>query len=151
MGSVRSPTLAELQSERIRPRYRRNVMLRKFAIGSALVIGVTATLVGGASAVQDSKTTVTIKAEGTDLSGTVRSPNLHVCAHGRKVLVIKQKGARGGGDDIRFASDTAELVGNIGRWSTGTTGTPGRFYAKVKPIPGCKGDTSKTVRATRTM
>jgi hypothetical protein len=126
-------------------------MRRKLAIGSALIIGVTATLGGWASAVPASKTTVTIKAEGTDLSGTVRSPNLHVCAHGRTVLVIKQKGARGGGDDIRFARDTAQLVGNVGRWSTGTTGTPGRFYARVKPIPGCKGDTSKTVRAVRPM
>ena len=31
----------------------------------------------------------------------------------------------------------------------GNTGTAGKFYAKVKKTATCKGDTSKTIRATR--
>jgi hypothetical protein len=90
-------------------------------------------------------TTVTIKAEGTDLSGKVKSLR-QVCITDRKVILIKQIGTRGGGDDIRFASDTASPDGS---WSTGTTGTPGKFYSKVRATLRCKGDTSPTVRARR--
>jgi hypothetical protein len=113
---------------------------------------VVAGFVTGSSAVGQAApaaTTVTIKAEGTDLSGTVSSSRPARCADGRTVFLIKQVGARGGGDDIRFAMDTAGLQGDVYTWSTGTTGTAGRFYAKVKPIQGCKGDTSPTVRAHR--
>ena len=119
---------------------------------SSLALGLTTALAGGAlgsARVVDAPTTVTIKAEQTDLSGTVSSPKPLKCADGRKVLLIKQKGTRGGGDDVKFASDTAGLQGDVYTWSTGTTGTEGRFYARVKPIDGCKGDTSPTVRAQR--
>jgi hypothetical protein len=84
-----------------------------------------------------------------DLSGTVSSPHPKKCAKGRTVAVIKQKGARGGGDDVKIGSDTAEKSGGVYRWSTGNTGLEGKFYAKVKAIPGCHGDTSKTIRAVR--
>jgi hypothetical protein len=90
-------------------------------------------------------TTVTIKAEGVDLSGKVKSPR-QACVTDRKVILIKQIGTRGGGDDIKFASDTASSDGS---WSTGTTGTAGKFYAKVKATTRCQGDTSPTVRAHR--
>jgi hypothetical protein len=125
--------------------------MRTIAIPAA-VLAVSAGLAAGSSAVgaaAPAPTTVTIKAEGTDLSGTVKSPRPARCADGRTVLLIKQVGARGGGDDIRFGMDTADLEGDVYAWSTGTTGTPGRFYAKVKPIQGCAGDTSPTVRAQR--
>ena len=79
--------------------------------------------------------TVTIKAEGTDLSGKVKSPRA-ACKDDRKVIVFKQVGARGGGNDKRFASDTAESDGS---WNTGNTGTAGRFYAKVRPTGGVQG------------
>jgi hypothetical protein len=65
------------------------------------------------------------------------------------VIVFKQIGPRGGGNDINFASDTASLEGGVYRWSTGNTGTEGRFYAKVRPIDGCTGDTSRTIRVQR--
>ena len=91
---------------------------------------------------------VTIKAEGTDLSGEVRSTRL-ACKSDRTVVVFKQVGARGGGDDRRFASDTSGLQGGRWVWSTGNTGTEGRFYAKVKAKPGCKVAVSRTIRATR--
>ena len=45
--------------------------------------------------------------------------------------------------------DTASLDGDRAEWSTGNTGTPGRFYARVRPIQGCQGDTSPTIRAQR--
>jgi hypothetical protein len=118
----------------------------------ALALGLAATLSAGEAALGHAgpaATTVTIKAEGTDLSGTVKSPRPQRCAAERVVYLIKQIGARGGGDDIRFAMDTADRQGDGYAWSTGTTGTPGRFYARVKSIEGCKGDTSPTVRAHR--
>ncbi len=43
-------------------------MSRKIAAGSALLLGMTLVLPVGATAVVDARTTVTIKAEGTDLS-----------------------------------------------------------------------------------
>jgi hypothetical protein len=103
---------------------------------------------GSAVAAAPAKVTVTIKAEGTDLSGTVHSAR-RACKANRTVVVYKQVGARGGGDDVRFASDTTEVSGGVGQWNTGNTGTPGRFYAKVKKSAQCKGDTSPTIRAVR--
>jgi len=91
---------------------------------------------------------VTIRAEGLDLSGTVRSPRA-ACEGDRKVVVLKVVGTRGGGDDIRFASDTTEVQNGVGVWSTGNTGTKGRFYAKIRKSGACAGDASPTVRATR--
>ena len=43
---------------------------------------------------------VTIKAEGTDLSGTVKSKR-RACKDERKVLLVKQKGAKRGGATTR--------------------------------------------------
>jgi hypothetical protein len=65
------------------------------------------------------------------------------------VIVFKQVGQRGSGDDIRFASDMTELSDGVGEWSTGNTGTGGRFYSKVKRSPECRGDTSPTIHVTR--
>jgi len=110
--------------------------------GAALV---AAPLASADAAAAPAKSTVTIKAEGVDLSGTLSSPRKS-CVDGRKVIVIKQVGTRGGGDDQVFASDTASSDGS---WNTGNTGTAGKFYAKVKKTATCQGDTSKTIRATR--
>jgi hypothetical protein len=128
------------------------------ALAGALVAGVllTATQVAaadgavGASSAGTTRTptTVTIQARGTNLSGTVRS-SAAGCADGRLVVLVKQIGARGGGDDIRFSSDDASLQGTTYTWSTGDTGTPGRFYAKVRRTETCGFDTSPTVRAVR--
>ena len=125
-------------------------MRGKLLVVPALAVTVAAGLTAGAGAAVDADTTVTIKAEGTDLSGRVKSPKPLKCADGRKVIVFKQKGTRGGGDDVKFATDTASLEGDVYRWNTGNTGTEGRFYAKVRRIEGCKADTSKTIRAVRT-
>lgn len=108
-------------------------------------VGAAAGVVGGTPA----RTTVTIQAEGTDLSGLVKSPRPQLCAADRTVIVIRQRGARGGGDDERFASDSASRNGDVYQWSTGNTGTSGRFYARVRAIEGCRGDTSPTIRVQR--
>jgi hypothetical protein len=92
-----------------------------------------------------SASTVTIKAEGVDLSGTVQS-HRQACITDRKVIVFKQIGTRGGGDDVKFASD---LASSDGSWNTGTTGTSGRFYARIRATSTCTRDTSPTIRASR--
>jgi hypothetical protein len=125
-------------------------MRTRLVIVPTLVLGVAGGLgaVGAAvGATGDAPTTVTIKAQGVDLSGTVVSPKPRRCAADRKVIVFKQIGTRGGGDDQRFATDNASLNGSVYEWSTGNTGVAGRFYAKVRHITGCQGDTSPTVRA----
>jgi hypothetical protein len=90
-------------------------------------------------------TTVTIKAQGLDLSGTVTSKR-QGCVTDRMVSVIKQIGTRGGGDDRRFGSDLASADGS---WETGNTGVAGRVYAKAKATSTCAADTSPTIRITR--
>jgi hypothetical protein len=130
-------------------------MLRTLSAISMLAL-VPAVLVAGSSLPASSApaakaaahVTVTIKAEGVDLSGQVKSTKKK-CKANRTVVVIKQKGKRGGDDDTRFASDTTDLQNGKYVWSTGNTGTPGRFYAKVAKKPGCSKDSSPTIRATR--
>lgn len=97
------------------------------------------------SAAARANVSVSIQAEGTDLSGTVNSSR-SVCEANRNVVVWKQIGLRGGGDDIRFAMDTSD---SNGEWNTGNTGTEGKFYAQVKRTPQCKAATSSTVTAVR--
>lgn len=92
---------------------------------------------------------VTIQVQGTDLSGTVISSRL-ACIADRTVVVFKQIGPRGGGDDIRFASDTTSVLGSgTASWSTGNTGTPGKFYAVVRRTATCQRAASPTVTASR--
>ena len=122
---------------------------RTLAVGLGLAT-TAAVLVGTPSsqAMDRATTTVTIQAEGTDLSGTVLSKR-RACKDERKVLLVKQKGSKGGADDQVISSDTTELEDGVGEWSTGNTGLEGRFYAKVKPTALCKGAVSPTVRAVR--
>ena len=120
------------------------------ALAPVFMLGATAVAAPAeAPAAPRAKVTVTIKAEGTDLSGRVSSPKPAKCAAERTVVVFKQKGARGGGNDERFAMDTTDKRNGKWVWSTGNTGTEGKFYAKVGRKPGCKKDTSPTIRATR--
>jgi hypothetical protein len=111
------------------------------------MIGVGFTDSAEASA--KAKTKVTIRAENTDLSGTVKSRKPLKCAANRTVLLVQQIGKRGGGNDKVIAYDTASLEGGVYRWSTGNTGIEGKFYAKVKATNKCKAGKSKTVRAVR--
>lgn len=90
--------------------------------------------------------TVTLRAEGTDMFGEVRSPRPLRCAADRTVKVFKLVA----GEPHLWATDTTDLEGGRYVWSTGNTGTEGRFFAKVAPKPGCKGDVSPTLRVRRT-
>jgi hypothetical protein len=112
------------------------------------VVAGTVLMSGAAAGAARAPSTVTIDAEGTDLFGTVSSPKPAKCAAGRKVIVFKQVGSRGGGDDEKFASDSAEKQGDSYVWSTGNTGTQGRFYAKVRRTAHCKADSSPTIKVT---
>ncbi len=110
-----------------------------------LVAATTALSFAPADAIAPAPTTVTIRADGTDLFGKVSSTRA-ACKADRKVIVMKQIGTRGGGNDVRFADDTSDSDGD---WNTGNTGTEGKFYAKVRKTTFCRGDTSPTIRATR--
>jgi len=122
------------------------------AASSALVAcgaGLVPTAADASTATSRADVTVTITAEGTDLSGAVKSQRPRVCAADRTVVVFKVHGAPGGGDDTRFASDTVDLEGGHYVWSTGNTGTEGRFYAHLKGTADCKPATSRVIRAQR--
>jgi hypothetical protein len=111
----------------------------------ALAAGTVLTS-GGAAAAARAESRVTIKAEGTDLSGKVFSPRPARCADERKVLVFRQFGSRGGGDDEKMFTDISEKQGDDYVWSTGNTGQSGRFYAKVRRTADWKANTSRTIR-----
>jgi hypothetical protein len=113
------------------------------------IVGVGFTDSAEAAHKHRAKTTVTIQAMGTDLSGKVKSKKPGACAANRTVYLMLVIGKRGGGDDSLFASDTASWSNGAYRWETGNLGHEGRFYAKVKRTAKCKGDTSPTVRAVR--
>ena len=117
------------------------------AIGLATAAAVLVTA-PSSQAASRANNVVTIKAEGTDLSGTVKSKR-RACKDERKVLLILQRGKRGGADDELFATDTTELRNGVGHWNTGNLGFEGKFYAKVKRTPQCKAAASPTVRAVR--
>src|SRR5215213_3229277 len=113
---------------------------------SALMMAVAP---GNADAATKAKTTLTIKAEGIDLSGTVESKRLS-CLGNRKVKVYKQVGTeQSPKTDPVVASDTSERQGTIGVWSTGNTGKSGKFYARTGGTLECTGDTSETIVARR--
>jgi hypothetical protein len=118
---------------------------------SAVAMGTAIGATGVAAHAQQAKAevTVTIKAEGTDLSGVVKTSNPQACALDRTVRVWKQIGTRGGGDDIKMFHDTVDMQGTKYVWSTGNTGIQGFFYAKLGSTPDCKADTSPTVHAVR--
>ena len=124
--------------------------VRRLTIAVA-ALGASAAMLAaapGATAAAPAGSTVTIKAEGVDLSGTVTSKRA-ACMDERKVIVFKQVGTRGGGDDIKFAMDTTELDNGVGEWNTGNTGTEGKFYAKVRKTAECKAAASPTIKAVR--
>ncbi|GEP34418.1 hypothetical protein NSZ01_21860 [Nocardioides szechwanensis] len=115
---------------------------------AALAVVLPAGLLSGIAAeaaAPAASVTVTIKAEGTDMSGTVSSTKPLKCAANRTVKVFKLVN----GEPHLWASDTTEKQGAKYVWSTGNTGTEGRFYAKVGAKPGCKMDVSPTIRVVR--
>ncbi len=100
-----------------------------------------------ASAAGAAKTTLTIRAQGLDLSGTVQSSR-GSCLGNRNVKLYKQQGQeQRPNTDPLIATDTSERQGNRGEWSTGNTGMRGKFYVRTGKVPGCTGAASKTIRA----
>ena len=117
------------------------------AVLAATVPGVAAQAAQAApAAAPKARVTVTIQAEGTDMFGTVSSSKPLKCAADRTVRVFKLVA----GEPHLWANDTTELQGGKYVWSTGNTGTEGRFFARVGPKAGCKGDVSPTIRVERT-
>ncbi|WP_244931142.1 hypothetical protein [Nocardioides sp. W7] len=105
----------------------------------------SATLVPAQAAPARAEVTVTITAQGTDMSGVVKSPRPKRCAADRTVKVFKLVG----GEPHLWATDTTDLQNGRYAWSTGNTGTEGRFFAKVARKAGCRGDVSPTIRVRR--
>jgi hypothetical protein len=105
---------------------------------------VTAALASAGTA----ETTVTIRSEGGDPVGTVKSPNEGKCADDRLVKIYKQKGGeQGGGDDVYTGvSDSTSFSNGKYRWSVGQPGLEGKHYARAPKKPGCEGDRSKTIQ-----
>lgn len=131
---------------------RRTVAATATLAATAALLGTAAPATSAesaeAAAAPRTKVVVTIKAQGTDLSGTVRSSR-RVCKKNRTVLLYLQRGKRGGGNDELFATDTTEIRKGVGHWETGNLGFEGKFYAKVKGTPLCKPAVSRTVVAER--
>ena len=94
-----------------------------------------------------SNTEVTIKSEGGDPVGKVKSPNV-ACADDRLVKIYEQNGgSQGGGDDVYTGvSDTTSFSDGKYRWSVGQPGLEGKHYAKAPRTMECKGDKSETIR-----
>jgi hypothetical protein len=116
-----------------------------------LVAAVLATLAFAAPAlaVAPAKTTLTIRADGLDLSGTVESSRLS-CVDGRNIKLYKQLGTtQNPSTDTLIGEDTSERHGSHGEWSTGNTGISGKFYVRTKKVPGCTGAASQTIKAHR--
>lgn len=89
--------------------------------------------------------TVTITAQGVDMSGVVRSSRPARCAADRTVKLYKLVH----GEPHLWTTDTTDLVAGRYVWDAGNTGQEGRFFAKVPRKPGCKGDVSPTIRVQR--
>lgn len=105
-------------------------------------------LTGSAEASGPAATTVSIKGQNGDYSGTVYSPRLHKCADQRTITVYKQRGsAQDPRVDMEIGSDTSELHGHHGEWSIGNSGfKSGTFYARAAKTLGCKAGSSKSIR-----
>ena len=104
-------------------------------------------LAGPASGAGPAKTTLHLRAQGTDLSGTVQSRR-GSCLGDRNIRLYRQKGKeQRPGSDTLVATDTSERQGDHGEWSTGNTGMRGKFYVRPGKVPGCTAAASKTIRA----
>ena len=119
-------------------------------IASCLTLTAMLSVGGIAAARAPAETPVTIRAEGSDYFGPVRSTRPARCADGRKIVLYKQKGdEQSPSDDTKIGMDTAEKNGDRYVWSTGNTGIYGKIYARAGRTEGCKADTSPTIKTTR--
>jgi hypothetical protein len=126
------------------------VIDRTFRIASCLTLTAVLAIGGVAGARALGDTTVTIRAEGSDYFGTVRSNRPARCADGRKIVLYKQKGTeQSPSSDTKIGMDTAEQQGDRYVWATGNTGIYGKIYARAGRTESCKADTSPTIKTVR--
>jgi hypothetical protein len=122
-------------------------MKPKFVLVLAAIVALGGIAVPSSAGTTRAKTTVTIRVEGRDFSGTVKSPRPGRCADGRRIVLLRQvSGEQRPSTDPVIASDTASLNGGRYEWSTGNTGVDGRFYARARRTNRCKADSSRTLR-----
>jgi hypothetical protein len=136
----------------------RTTQASEFGLGRVMVLALlvlaatglaTLALTASAHAIGRAPTTLTIVAQGTDLSGKVKSPRLS-CLGGRTIRLYKQVGqVQNPSVDTRIATDTSERVGDHGEWSTGNTGIAGKLYVRTGRTTACKAGSSDTIRASR--
>jgi len=123
--------------------------MKSSIIAVALTLGgiaaLSAPMTAAEAAPRRANVTVTISAQGTDMSGVVRSPRPLKCAANRTVKLFKMVN----GQPHLFTTDTTSLQGGKWVWSSGNTGQEGRFFAKVARKPGCKADVSRTIQVRR--
>lgn len=107
----------------------------KFGISGALVV---LGLFAGPAAAGTVDSSITIKEDGGDFSGKVKS-EIGACEGNRSMKLMKQRP----GKDLKIAVDTTE---NNGSWNTGNTNeTQGTFYARVVAEDDCRGASSRKV------
>jgi hypothetical protein len=122
--------------------------LKAKALTALGLVGCIALVVAAlASAGSKADTQVTIKSEGGDPVGTVKSSNEGKCADDRLVKIYKEKGGEpGGGDDVYTGvSDTTSFSNGKYRWSVGQPGLNGKHYARAPGTNKCKADNSETI------
>ncbi len=117
-------------------------MRKKITLGTVAIVSGVLALTGIATAGGSAPTKVTVEGTG-NVYGYVESPKKS-CMDDRKVTVYEQKGAKGGGDDKKVASDEASKNGQYYTWDVGNPGIDKKFYAKAGAIPGCAADSSPT-------
>lgn len=119
-------------------------MIRSTTLALVAALSLTAVaLPGTALAAKSAKVKVTLKSNGGDFSGRVKSKSAD-CIAERQVVVYEQAGSKPkpATDEI-YSSDTSEQDGS---WSLGNNRASGAtFYAYVAKIQGCKAATSKSV------
>jgi hypothetical protein len=99
-----------------------------------------------ANAADKAPTEVTIKGNGGDYYGYVKSSDSD-CESNRKVNVYKMVGATPDRKaDQKIGSDIAQPNGPDGMWSIGNSGyKKGKFYAHAPKTTDCKGDMSPVI------
>ena len=121
--------------------------LLRLALAALFVAGLMS--IGVASAGTRFDTTVTIKVQGRDFYGFVKSTHPVKCANNRKVILFKQLGAtQDPTTDDKVASDTTSLSNGHYRWETGNTGIRGKFYARAPATKDCVADSSPSIHTT---
>lgn len=122
---------------------------RKFIAVLAITISGIAATTSVATAAERTPTKVTIKGEGGDFYGYVKSEDAANCADERLVTLFRMTGDSPEPKlDDKIVTDTASLNGGKYMWSAGNTGyKTGEFYARVKKTDECGGDISKVVEA----